>query len=60
MNQIRRREFLQATALGLTALAPLTSFARKQQQKTLIDIGSRRELFVDNFLIERFGTCQQL
>ena len=53
MNQIRRREFVQSTALGLTALAPSTSFAGKRQQETWIDIGSRRELFVDNFLIER-------
>ena len=53
MNQ-KRREFLQTTALGLTALAPLTSGAGKQGRKTWIDIGSRRELFVDDFLIERF------
>ena len=53
MNPIRRREFLQSTALGSTVLAPVTSFAGKRQPKALIHIGSRRELFVDNFLIER-------
>ena len=53
MNQ-KRREFLQSTALGLTALAPLTSCAGEQGRQTLIDVGSRRELFVDDFLVERF------
>ncbi len=53
MNPIRRREFLQSTALGPTVLAPVTSSAGKRQPKTLVHIGSRRELFVDDFLIER-------
>ena len=59
MNEttVTRREWLAATALGATAMAaagfPSSASATDQVAPAVPDIGPRRELFVDRFLIDR-------
>ena len=64
-NDPSRRDWLKSTAaLGLVASGS-ASFAASARAVTidasqLIDIGSRRELFIDNFMIDRLeGKAEQ-
>ena len=54
---VTRREWLAATALDAAAIAaarfPSSASAADQAAPAVRDIGSRRELFVDRFLIDR-------
>ncbi len=60
-NEISRRAWLKtATAIGLGAGALSGRQALGQDPQATIDIGTRRELFVDDFLIERLeGEAEQ-
>jgi len=60
----RRALLKSATALGLAAASPLVTVKRAgadaSSENPVRDLGARRELFVDDFLIERFaGQAQQ-
>jgi hypothetical protein len=64
-QEFSRRTLLKsATALGLTAAGPLfaprRSSAEEPAEASVRDIGSRRELFVDDALIQRFEGQAQL
>jgi hypothetical protein len=58
---VTRREWFAATALGATAIATARSgssaSAANQAASAVRDVGSRRELFVDRFLIDRMETA---
>jgi len=55
MTQFTRREWLMATSSAATMALPwpMISFGADSATQEAINIGSRRELFVDDFLIER-------
>ena len=59
-TRLSRRDWLKtAGAIGLAAGGSMVvpSIARGDQQRepTAVDVGSRRELFVDHYLIDRLG-----
>jgi hypothetical protein len=59
-NRLSRRDWLKTAgawglaAAGTTVFGP-TSRADEKREEAVVDIGSRRELFVDDFLIERLA-----
>jgi len=55
MTQFTRREWLTAASSAATMAMPwpMVSFGADSATKEAINIGSRRELFVDDFLIEK-------
>ena len=57
-----RRDFIRQTAAAAIALPAATSATRSQaaERAAAMDIGSRRELFVDDFLIERLAGKAEL
>ncbi|MBM3860147.1 MAG: twin-arginine translocation signal domain-containing protein [Verrucomicrobia bacterium] len=54
-----RRDFLKQSATAALVL-PLVARVQASERTTAIDIGSRRELFVDDFLIEKLAGKAEL
>ena len=66
---LSRRSFIQLSGLVCTAAtlqlptaaqAAASATAKPEETKSVEDIGSRRELFVDDHLIERLTGCAEL
>lgn len=64
MSNSSRRDWLKSAglySLAATSAGRLPANDRSEEAKTVLDIGSRRELFVDHFLIDRLeGTRLEL
>ena len=69
MPALSRRSFIQLSGLVCTAAtlqlptaaqAAASATAKPEETKSVEDIGSRRELFVDDHLIERLTGCAEL
>ncbi|MBP90864.1 MAG: hypothetical protein CMJ64_29830 [Planctomycetaceae bacterium] len=58
MTKSTRRDFLQATTTAV-ALIRLSGIAHARTQDNAVDIGSRRELFVDQYLIDKLNGARQ-